>query len=252
MYYFHDDVISSLKPARTVYTGNYVLKPEGLKYFIPFATLKLRMAGPVLGRIIKSDINERFVSANLPMLHSRTVEDTGHSEFRPGVDREHNEINLCGEFERQFFGDLMLFAVEKLVDMDFPHCNVSEEAIFSTLFATQERLQNEYNLRHADILEKSRSLNSLIKNKGNWWNNAVALKDASETFSLFIDNIELKFGKRSTCYSLINSDEHCAARRDAIGSALMRYAGETEAWKDVLARTHLGAPDNLTCKPHNT
>jgi hypothetical protein len=67
------------------------------------------------------------------MLHSRTVEDTGHSEFRPGVDREHNRVDLCGEFERQFFGDIMLFTVEKLVEMGFPQSSLSEDTIFSTL-----------------------------------------------------------------------------------------------------------------------
>jgi hypothetical protein len=65
-------------------------------------------------------------------------------------------------------------------------------------------------------------LNSLFKDKEKWWNNIAVLNDASETFSLFIDNIALNFGAGSTCYNLINSDEHCAARRDAIACALMR------------------------------
>ncbi|MHB1292300.1 MAG: hypothetical protein ACYCY5_08955, partial [Sulfuricella sp.] len=89
-YYRHEDLMASVRPARTIYTGNYIFKPEGLKYFIPFATLKLRMAGPVLGRLIKSEIGERFVSANLPMLHKRTVRATGQSEFRPGIATDGN------------------------------------------------------------------------------------------------------------------------------------------------------------------
>jgi hypothetical protein len=75
--YRHVDVQASLTPARTVYTGNYVLSPGALKYFIPFAGLQLRMAGPVLGRLIQASSGGAFVSANLPLLHRRTVEETG-------------------------------------------------------------------------------------------------------------------------------------------------------------------------------
>ena len=95
--------------ARTVYTGNYVIRPENLRYFIPFATLKLRMAGPVLGRILKMRLKHRFVSANLPMLHNRTVDSIGQSEYRAGVINTNQSIDLSNEFIRQFYGDVMLF-----------------------------------------------------------------------------------------------------------------------------------------------
>jgi len=104
-FYQHENLKDTIRPARTVYTGNYIFKPQALAYFIPFATLRLRMAGPVLGRIIKSEIADRFVSANLPMLHKRTVEDIGQSEFRPGVNKKQSIIDLSEEFERQFYGE---------------------------------------------------------------------------------------------------------------------------------------------------
>jgi hypothetical protein len=53
-YYKHSDIFASIQPARTLYTGNYAFKPECLKFFIPFAPLKLRMAGPTLGRLMKA------------------------------------------------------------------------------------------------------------------------------------------------------------------------------------------------------
>ena len=96
--YRHVDVQASLTPARTVYTGNYVLSPGALKYFIPFAGLQLRMAGPVLGRLIQTSSGEAFVSANLPLLHRRTVEEKGGAEFRPGVNRSTPLVDLSGEF----------------------------------------------------------------------------------------------------------------------------------------------------------
>ena len=78
------------------------------------------MAWPVLGRHIQSSCGEAFVSANLPLLHRRTVEETGSSDFRPGVDRSALLVDLSGEFERQFFGDVMLFTVIELIAQGYP------------------------------------------------------------------------------------------------------------------------------------
>ncbi|MCK4705809.1 MAG: hypothetical protein KAT90_10030, partial [Gammaproteobacteria bacterium] len=75
-YFDYNGSLSNTIAARTIYTGNYAFMPDCLKYFISFATLKLRMAGPVLGRIIKVEIGDQFVSANLPMLHKRTTDET--------------------------------------------------------------------------------------------------------------------------------------------------------------------------------
>ena len=55
------------------------------------------------------------------MLHSRTIEQTGQSEFRPGIERGHDRIDLSGEYERQFYGDVMLFSIEDLIEQGFPH-----------------------------------------------------------------------------------------------------------------------------------
>ena len=61
-FFHYENGFSTTTPARTVYTGNYVIKPENLDFFIPFATLKLRMAGPVLGRILNASLDGKFVS----------------------------------------------------------------------------------------------------------------------------------------------------------------------------------------------
>ena len=65
-----------------------LLTPATLRSFIPFAGLQLRIAGPVLGRLVQAGSGPAFASANLPLLHKRTEEQTGQSEFRPGIDRE--------------------------------------------------------------------------------------------------------------------------------------------------------------------
>ena len=112
--YLPSDLFASVQPARTVYAGNYVFRPAALRYFIPFAPLRLRMSGPTLGRILKAELGKQFISANLPMLHKRTVESGGQAEFRPGIETRAATIDMGGEFERQFYGDVMLFSVEKL------------------------------------------------------------------------------------------------------------------------------------------
>ncbi|MDP3125001.1 MAG: hypothetical protein Q8M84_05140, partial [Thiobacillus sp.] len=87
-WYRHQPALDSVQPARTVYTGNYVFRPRALQWFIPFAPLRLRMSGPTLGRLMKAELGARFISANLPMLHTRTLGATGAAEFRPGVVTE--------------------------------------------------------------------------------------------------------------------------------------------------------------------
>lgn len=116
-----------MQPARTVYTGNYVFRASALNWFIPFAPLRLRMSGPTLGRLMKAGLGKRFVSANLPMLHTRTLDATGEAEFRPGVVTQANAIDLVDEFERQFFGDVMLFTVERLASLGFPRQALPDE-----------------------------------------------------------------------------------------------------------------------------
>jgi hypothetical protein len=64
---------TSLHPARTVYTGNYVFNAAALRWFIPFAPLRLRMSGPTLGRMLKAELGAGFAAVNLPMQHGRTL-----------------------------------------------------------------------------------------------------------------------------------------------------------------------------------
>ncbi len=138
-HYIHQALMRSMTPARTVYTGNYVLTAEALQFFIPFATLKLRMAGPVLGRILQARLGPHFVSANLPLLHKRTLERLGRSEFRPGIARVDHLVELSGEFVRQFYGDVMLFTIESLSQRGYPFEPVSEATVGRCCRASKPR-----------------------------------------------------------------------------------------------------------------
>ena len=233
-YYEYENVLTSIKSARTVYTGNFVIKPEMLNYFIPFAGLKLRMAGPVLGRIIKSEIDHRFVSANLPMLHKRTVETIGQSEFRPGISKEKHKVDLHGEFERQFFGDIMLFTMEQLTDLGYPQNKLAEDQVSKTLMSVDARLHQKYLHKQAQIQDKLASLKSIFNNNDNWWNQDESMQAARLAFDCFIDNIDNNFGDNSPAYRLINSAEHRKNRLDEILNAIMSYSDDRKSWQQAL------------------
>ncbi|MDO9636770.1 MAG: hypothetical protein Q7I95_07400, partial [Thiobacillus sp.] len=121
-----------LAPARTVYPGNYIVNHAGLKYVIPFGHLRLRMSGPTAGRLIAAEIGHRFASFNMPNLHRRTTEAGPGDDFRPGVEADEARVDVSNEFERQFFGDLMLFSTEALVkqaDVSRPFAQDAIEAV---------------------------------------------------------------------------------------------------------------------------
>jgi hypothetical protein len=233
-YFNHEEPVSDIKPARTIYTGNYLFNAEGLKYFIPFARLKLRMAGPVLGRIVKSESKTRFVSANLPMLHKRTVEDIGKSEFRPGIDSEQNKIDLSGEFERQFFGDVMLFTMEKLTAMGYPAKSVPKQMIFQALESTEQDTRQQYAAKQAQILDKLNLMKSIFFSSNNWWNTTSGMESARENFTIFINNIEQNFGEDSRCYEIIDSDVNRSKRFDEMLEAIIEYPADRQAWTTTL------------------
>ncbi len=222
------------KPARTIYTGNYCFNTEGLAFFIPFAGLRLRMAGPVLGRLLKAGLGGRFVSANLPMLHRRTVGAIGQSEFRPGIERDSERVDLSGEFERQFFGDLMLFTMERLTELGYPDMVLSAEKVEQALMAVETRMLELYQRKHAQILDKLALGRSLFAQPRNWWDRSWELRRASREIRRFFRNMEYNFGPESGGYAIIASSAHREGRRRELRDAILGYTGDREAWRAVM------------------
>ena len=233
-YYRFEDTLAGIRPARTVYTGNYAFKPAALRYFIPFATLRLRMAGPVLGRIIRAEIPGAFVSANLPMLHRRTVRETGQAEFRPGIAAAAANIDLSGEFERQFYGDVMLFTIEKLTDAGFPTHLPTREQIVETLEAIHCHLCELYDQRRQLIATKLGELSAILHAPENWWNRETENIAARAGFDAFFANIAHNFGEASQ--AVVQASDLRAQRLDEIAAAILRYPQDRDAWQGALAR----------------
>ncbi len=231
--YEYRPVASTLTPARTVYTGNYVIDPEGLRYFVPFPALRLRMAGPALGRLIRAEIGAGFLSANLPMLHGRTVDGLGRSEFRPGVRREAGTVDLSGEFERQYFGDVVLFSVERLVGAGFPGRAPERAAIATTVAKVERNLRDRYLDRQAAVLDRLEQLRERMTLCDPWWR---GYGDAFDRLQRFAGNLARNFEPGAPGYRLTGDGPHKRRRLAEIVDALAGLPGDRRAWERALER----------------
>ena len=232
-WFSYGDGYTRLSPARTVYPGNYIVNYAGLKYIIPFGHLRLRMSGPTAGRLIAAEIGPRFASFNMPNLHRRTTDAGLADDFRPGVELAQQGIDLSNEFERQFFGDLMLFSTEELVrraDVNQPFARDVVEAVIDQ---KEAELLVLYRQKHDAIVEKNRQLNDLVFSAGHWWMRAPELEHALRQVRAFIANIDRNFGAHALAWRQIQSAEHRAERKRQIVEALMNYHAEREVWDSL-------------------
>jgi hypothetical protein len=230
-FYLYTPAAESVQPARTVYTGNYVFRGEGLKYFIPFAAQRLRMAGPSLGRIVRAEVGARFVQANLPMLHRRTLEDTAESEFRPGVAAGAAVIDLCGEFERQFYGDVTLFTVERLTEAGFALAMPVDAA--GILDDVRAAMLEKYTVRRTAVIDKLRDLDTLLAEPAHWWNRAPEPPAGLADFRRFVANVEHNFGTDAPCLARIA--DGWPRWRASLLAAVEGYPDCRQAWEAALA-----------------
>ena len=234
IFFQYKNTHDSLTPARTVYTGNYVFVPAMLEYFIPFAPLKLRMAGPVLGRLIKAEIGDRFVSANLPMLHKRTADDMAQSEYRPGVEHQDNSIDLSNEFIRQFFGDVMLFTIETLTEQGYPDNCLDKNVITTVIKNTSEHLLQLYRAQHAQIKIQLLELTAIFTNSNRWWNDQKTLAPTLDSIKQFTLNMETNFGNHARAYQTIQDDTVKRLNTQRILDAIIAYPPSKQRWKQCL------------------
>lgn len=235
----YDGPPTMLTPARTIYPGNTIVDAEGLRYLIPFGHLRLRMSGPTAGRLIQAEIGARFVSANLPMLHRRTASAGQAGEFRPGVETNDDDaLDIGDEFERQFFGDLMLFSVEAWLKRHALDPLDDETAVADTVRQVEAGLLEQYTAnRHAVNVR----LAELERRIG-------ALPDASATvrarLTRFARDLAANFGNDAPVWRKISSADHRARRRAEIVDALLHYREERTAWDRLVTGGALRSRDH--------
>jgi len=228
--------------ARTIYPGNYITTFEGLKYIIPFGQLRLRMSGPTAGRLVQSEIKERFASVNLPMLHARTLQTDFNDEYRPGVEDNNDNIDLTNEFERQFFGDLMLFSVDRLNQSSVAIEDYTKKILSETFTQIEQELLALYAQKHKNVLQKCTDLTTLVDNNNHWWNDHnlidsttnVATKEYMQQIQQFISNVRHNFDKKSIAYQNIQSTQYRQLKIESMIQALLDYRHDRNAWDNML------------------
>ncbi len=233
-YFSYQSPLTKLSPARTIYPGNYIVTFEGMKYIIPFGTLRLRMSGPTAGRLIQSEIGERFATSGLPMLHSRTLQSEFADEFRPGVDNTNDNIDITDEFERQFFGDLMLFTVARLAKNNLAIEDYNAQNLSETFAEIERELLELYANKHQNANRKAHKLSQLLNDPSHWWNKDKALEDSVQQVQQFIDNILHNFDTRTPAYQHIQSREHRQQRIRTMIDSLLSYRQDRNAWDQML------------------
>jgi hypothetical protein len=181
------------------------------------------MSGPTLGRLLKAQLGPRFVSANLPMLHKRTVTGSTQSEFRPGINQREARVDMNGEFERQFVGDVMLFSMERLTAAGYPRWRATTADFSTVLDALREELLAEYNTRRADIVARLGKLNGMLDDPGAWWHPA-AHTDVMGNFRNFADNLARNFADDAPWVARINDAAIWQNKRTELVAALERHA----------------------------
>ncbi|MCU7834373.1 MAG: hypothetical protein KZQ83_03885 [gamma proteobacterium symbiont of Taylorina sp.] len=252
-YFNYHYPLTDITPARTVYPGNYITTFDGLKYIIAFGKLRLRMSGPTAGRLIQSEIKEKFASSYLPMLHTRTLQGnfiaelSGSSartklmpsgykaEFRPGVEDKDEIIDLSNEFERQFFGDLMLFSVARLTQSGIAIEQYHEALLTETFVIVENELLDLYAEKQKNIKEKCRELEVLMNDKNHWWNQLNTAAESVAQLQQFINNIVHNFSKHSTAWQQIQSKQNRQMRIKEMIEVLLNYHHDRSAWDTMLS-----------------
>jgi len=232
-FYVHEREFLKTEQARTVYTGNYVISLSGLRHFIPFAGLGLRMAGPTLGRILRKRLGQRFVSANLPLLHKRTLPEKLTDEFRSGIQKEGESLDISGEFVRQFWGDVMLFSVEELTGEGYPG-RVEEADIAAAVRRTQERISELYERHQAEVGGKITEIKKLLEDPGQWWNLRPETKGSVRNLRGFCAVAERNFGPHSAALKKISGQREEGSMTGNIIRAIGSFQEEDRLWGEVL------------------
>lgn len=189
--YAHQPALESVAPARTVYTGNWVWRADAPDACIPFAPLRLRMSGPTMGRLLRAAKPSRFVAAHLPMRHTRTLDETRASEFRPGVVESADGIDLSDEFARQFVGDVMLFTVERLTQHGYPDTPLDDALLAATLDTVYAEMRAHYAERHLKLRDTLAALTTHFEHAAPWWHDGH--DNACAQFRAFFANMRRNF-----------------------------------------------------------
>jgi hypothetical protein len=193
------------------------------------------MSGPTAGRLIQAEIGERFASANLPMLHTRHLHDDDADQFRPGVEQGDEVIDLADEFERQFFGDLMLTGLRWITGEWSSGQAFTLERVSKAIKETERELLGLYEEKHRDVQHRNARLKQRLKNPQYWWHDHPQAAGALSSVQRFMHNIDVNFGADSNAYQQIQDQQHREQHKQQIIRALLAYRKSRDAWDQLFS-----------------
>ena len=167
------------------------------------------------------------------MLHTRHLHDDDADQFRPGVEQGDEAINLADEFERQFFGDLMLFSVTRLTGEGGSAQAFTPEPVSKAVDETEDELLLLYEEKHRGVQDRNVQLRQLLKDPQRWWHDEPQAAEALSGVQQFIHNIDVNFGAASTAYRRIQNRTHRDRRKQQIIQALLAYRESRDAWDQL-------------------
>jgi hypothetical protein len=168
-------------------------------------------------------------------LHTRHLHDDEADQFRPGVEQDDEAINLADEFERQFFGDLMLFSVTRLTGEGGSAQAFTLESVSKAVDETEDELLLLYKEKHRNVQDRNVQLRQLLKDPQRWWHDEPQAAEALSGVQQFIHNIDVNFGAASTAYRQIQNRQHRDQRKQQIIQALLAYRESRDAWDQLFS-----------------
>ncbi|MCX7897403.1 MAG: hypothetical protein N2441_05980 [Rhodocyclaceae bacterium] len=226
-HYQAQDFQASVAPARTVYAGNYVFRLQAPGYPLPFAHLRLRMSGPTLGRILKAQLAHRFVSANFPLYHRRVA--ASGAGFRPGVENWGDLIDIADEYERQFYGDVMLFTVERFAAtlMERRDPTFYAEQLAHTRLELRERYRERRAAIHAHLAHFGRLLDEIRRA-------SPRCQEPIKGFSRFAEQVRHNFVHPAHGFRRIEDERRWASWQSRLAAALVALPDDYAQWMHLV------------------
>ena len=168
------------------------------------------------------------------MLHRRTVQETGGAEFRPGVDRSASMVDLSGEFERQFFGDVMLFNVIELARQGYPDAMPDAQVVYECVLMTESKLCAQYAANLERVSARLAELEALLAAPRLWWRSSSRYHHAGTLLDHFVVALRANYCGDALPCQLLDDAARRTERRQAIADALLAYNLDRQAWARAL------------------
>ncbi|MBI5461161.1 MAG: hypothetical protein HY941_03140, partial [Gammaproteobacteria bacterium] len=161
----------------------------------------------------------------------------GAAEFRPGILKHARHVDLSNEFERQFFGDVMLFGIEKLTAKGYPLNALPHDFIEAALNETAAEMAHLYQDKHAQILKKLADVRQLRISAAHRF---AGIPAAWARLDTFLDNMTHNFGPDAEGYRLIVDTKHRQRRHAQLLAAIINYRHDRSVWETALNESRPG------------